>query len=71
MFQILLLQEKEIRLFAGTVPNKSTTGEIESMAMYAGQAVGLIKEILPAGEVVKRLVEGAQFLIQNKLVGSK
>ncbi|KAK6241340.1 hypothetical protein SCA6_006729 [Theobroma cacao] len=61
--------EKEIRRFAGTVPNPTTTGDIESMAMYAGQSVGLIKEILPAGEVVKRLVEGAQLAIQQILSG--
>ncbi|XP_074284793.1 uncharacterized protein LOC141610557 [Silene latifolia] len=56
--------EKEIKRFAGTVPNKTTTGDIESMAMYAGQGVGLIKEILPAGEVVKMIVKEAQLLIQ-------
>ncbi|XXG86420.1 hypothetical protein AAC387_Pa11g1320 [Persea americana] len=43
--------EKEIRRFAGTVPNATTTGDIESMVMYAGEGVGLVKEILPAGEV--------------------
>lgn len=59
--------EKEIRRFAGTVPNVTTTGDIETMAMYAGQGVGLIKEILPAGEVVRSLVEEAQLLIQQKL----
>lgn len=58
--------EKEIRRFAGTVPNRTTTGDIESMAMYAGQGVELIKEILPAGEVVSRLVREAQLLIQQK-----
>lgn len=58
-------QEKEIRQFAGTVPNVTTTGDIESMALYAGEGVGLIREILAAGEVVRRLVEGAQHLIHN------
>lgn len=45
----------------------TTTGDIESMVMYAGQGVGLIKEILPAGEVIPRIVEAAQNLIQQKL----
>ncbi|KNA21832.1 hypothetical protein SOVF_039730 [Spinacia oleracea] len=58
--------EKEVKRFAGTVPNKTTTGDIESMGMYAGQGVGLIKEILPAGEVVKMIVGEAQLLIQQK-----
>uniref|UniRef100_A0A7N0ZXT6 2-nitropropane dioxygenase n=1 Tax=Kalanchoe fedtschenkoi TaxID=63787 RepID=A0A7N0ZXT6_KALFE len=57
-------QEKEIRRYAGTVPNVTTTGEIENMAMYAGQSVGLIREILPAGEVVERLIEEAQNLMK-------
>ncbi|EEF36540.1 (3aS,4S,5R,7aS)-5-hydroxy-7a-methyl-1-oxo-octahydro-1H-indene-4-carboxyl-CoA dehydrogenase [Ricinus communis] len=59
-------EEKEIRRFGGPVPNMTATGDIESMAMYAGQGVGLINEILPACEVVKRLVEGAQRLIQQE-----
>ncbi|KAL2342088.1 hypothetical protein Fmac_010028 [Flemingia macrophylla] len=57
--------EKEIKRFSGTVPNKTATGDLESMVMYAGEGVGLIKEILPAGEVVKRLVEGAQLIMQQ------
>jgi len=36
------------------------------MAMYAGQGVGLITEILPAGEVVKRLVAEAKDVIREK-----
>ncbi|XP_058787554.1 uncharacterized protein LOC131661911 [Vicia villosa] len=57
--------EKDIRRFAGTVPNMTTTGDLESMCMYAGEGVGLIKEILHASEVIKRLVEGAQLIIQQ------
>lgn len=58
--------EKEIRRFAGTVPNATTTGDIDSMVMYAGQGVGLIEEIIPASEVIKRVVKGAQVLIQKE-----
>lgn len=63
--------EKEIRRFAGTIPNATTTGDIESMVMYAGQGVGLIKEILPAGEVIKRIVQGAQLLIHQQFANEK
>ncbi|ONK74101.1 uncharacterized protein A4U43_C03F2780 [Asparagus officinalis] len=59
-------REKEIRCFAGTVPNATMTGDIQSMVMYAGQGVGLIKEILPAAEIVTRLVEEAKRIIQQK-----
>lgn len=47
----------------------ATTGEIESMALYAGEGVGLIKEILPAGEVVRKLAEDAQLLIKTRFTG--
>ncbi|XP_061364692.1 uncharacterized protein LOC133308111 [Gastrolobium bilobum] len=57
--------ERDIRRLAGTVPNMTTTGDYESMVMYAGQGVGLIKEILPAAEVINRVVKGAQLLIQQ------
>ncbi|KAM2007810.1 hypothetical protein FF1_002765 [Malus domestica] len=59
-------REIEICRLGSTVPNATTTGDIESMVMYGGQSVGLIKENLPAGEVEKRLVEGAELLIKNK-----
>ncbi|KAH9328898.1 hypothetical protein KI387_001006, partial [Taxus chinensis] len=58
-------KEQEHRRFAGTAPNKTTVGDLENMVMYAGQGVGLIKEILPAANVVKSLVEGAQLIIEQ------
>lgn len=36
------------------------------MVMYAGEGVGMIKEILPAAEVLKKLVDEAQQIIQQK-----
>lgn len=59
-------RQKDIRRFAGTVPNATTTGDIESMVMYAGQGVGLITEILPAREVIRRLVNEAQLIIHQR-----
>jgi hypothetical protein len=35
------------------------TGEVEAMAMHAGQSVGVVRTVLPAGEVVRRTVEEA------------
>lgn len=62
-------QHKDIRRFAGTVPNATATGDIDIMAMYAGQGVGLITEIIPAAEVVKSLVAEAKDVIREKLSG--
>jgi NAD(P)H-dependent flavin oxidoreductase YrpB (nitropropane dioxygenase family) len=48
-----------VRRFMSYTPSVETTGDIDSMALYAGQGVGLIREIKPAGEVVRELAEGA------------
>jgi NAD(P)H-dependent flavin oxidoreductase YrpB (nitropropane dioxygenase family) len=36
------------------------TGDVEAMALLAGQGVGLVREIKPAAEIVQELVEGAR-----------
>lgn len=59
-------KEQEVKRFSGTVPNATTVGELENMVMYAGEGVGLIKEILPAAEVVRSLLEDAQHIIECK-----
>lgn len=39
--------------------------------MYAGQGVGLITDIIPAGEAVKRLVAEAKDIVREKLSNLK
>lgn len=41
-------------------PNAIVTGDVGSMIMYVGPGVGLITEIIPAGEVVQMLVAEAK-----------
>ncbi|MCF3592695.1 nitronate monooxygenase [Rhodobacteraceae bacterium LMO-12] len=49
--------------FSTDSPLRTTTGDLEAMALYAGQGVGLIHDILPAGDVLRRMVsDGAQLL---------
>jgi NAD(P)H-dependent flavin oxidoreductase YrpB (nitropropane dioxygenase family) len=55
-----------IKRFMGFTPSVETTGDIESMALYAGQGVGLIHEIKPAGEVVRELAEGATRILETR-----
>jgi nitronate monooxygenase len=43
--------------FSTDSPLKTTTGNLEAMALYAGQGVGLIHDVIPAGERVRRMVE--------------
>jgi enoyl-[acyl-carrier protein] reductase II len=58
-------QPAPVKRFMGFTPSIDTTGDIESMALYAGQGVGLIDSILPAAEVVRELAEGARQILQQ------
>jgi NAD(P)H-dependent flavin oxidoreductase YrpB (nitropropane dioxygenase family) len=53
--------------FMGFPPSAETTGDIESMALMAGQSVGMVQEIQPAGEIVKEIAERAERLITMRL----
>ena len=61
--------EDEIRQFLGY--SRARTGQIEgdleNGEAYCGASAGLIKEILPAGTVVRRLVEEYQRITRNLL----
>ncbi|RZC81758.1 hypothetical protein C5167_044314 [Papaver somniferum] len=61
--------ETVLRRFTGEVANKTTTGEVENMVMYAGQGVGHVNDILPAGDIVNSFIEGAEKIIKE--LGSK
>ncbi|KAF8387621.1 hypothetical protein HHK36_026274 [Tetracentron sinense] len=69
-YSIIHEQKTILRRLAGQVANPTTTGELENMVMYAGQGVGLVKEILPAGEIIKKFIQGAEEII-NGLGGDK
>ncbi|KAI3980809.1 hypothetical protein MKX01_025374 [Papaver californicum] len=68
-YSIIYGGETVLRRFAGQVANQTTAGEVENMVMYAGQGVGHVKDILPAGDIVKNFIEGAENIIKG--LGSK
>jgi nitronate monooxygenase len=49
----------------GFPPTPDATGDIDSMSFLAGQGVGLVKEIKPAAEVVRELIQGARELFSR------
>ena len=55
--------------FAGFPPNGDASGDIDSMSLLAGQGVGLVDEVKPAGQIVRELVEEAQQIIAQRLAG--
>lgn len=44
-------------------PTKDISGHVEAMAMYAGEAVGLVNDVQPAAALVRSLVDGAEALL--------
>lgn len=41
------------------------TGDVEATALYAGQTVGLVHEVMPGAEIVARLVEEAEAALRS------
>lgn len=46
--------------FSALLPTPETTGDFEEMCMVMGESAGLVKEIKPAGEIVREMAEEAR-----------
>ncbi|MDX6646842.1 MAG: nitronate monooxygenase [Miltoncostaeaceae bacterium] len=46
--------------FAVRPPDRATRGQIEAMALYAGQSVGAVTAVVSAADVVRELADGAE-----------
>jgi hypothetical protein len=53
--------------FMGFPPNGAASGDIGAMDLLAGQGVGLVREIKPAGQIVHELVEETRQIIAWRL----
>lgn len=51
--------------FSTTVADRTATGEVGAMALYAGESVSAVKRVLPAREVVRELAEVAEDLLRR------
>jgi len=49
--------------FSTDSPLRTTTGDLEAMALYAGQGAGHIGDVIPAGERVHRIADEAACLL--------
>jgi NAD(P)H-dependent flavin oxidoreductase YrpB (nitropropane dioxygenase family) len=45
--------------YEGTSPSRDMTGDLEAMTLYAGQSVGLVRDVKPAGEIVREIAADA------------
>lgn len=62
-------QPMPVRRFESMPPKCDASGDIDSMCLLAGQSVGLVRAVQPAGEIVHELVEEARQIIEQRLVG--
>jgi nitronate monooxygenase len=51
---------RDVVRYSDNPPVQGMDGEIEAMAMYAGQSVGVIRDLRPAGDIVTDLVAEAR-----------
>ena len=51
---------RPIYLFSTDSPLRSMTGEFEAMALYAGESVGRITDLVPAGDRLRSILEKAK-----------
>jgi nitronate monooxygenase len=52
--------ELEIPRWWVDTPHAGDVGAVDEMALYAGPAAGLVREVLPAAEIVRRIASGAE-----------
>jgi len=57
--------ERTVLRFSSSVADRSATGHIQAMALYAGQSVGAVKRVAPAREIIQELVKEAGDLLRR------
>ena len=49
--------------FSTNSPLRNTVGDLEALALYAGQACGMVDSIRPAGDVVREMAAEAEAIL--------
>lgn len=57
--------QRPIHLFSTDSPLRSMTGELEAMALYAGEGAGRISAVLPAGDRLRAIVAEARAVLAD------
>ncbi len=53
----------EVKRYMSTAPINDVVGDIDAMPMWAGQGVGLVKKIQPAGDIVREINSKAESIL--------
>lgn len=51
--------------YADVIPLPGMSGDVEALALYAGQSVGLVREEEPAAEIVRKLADEAALVLER------
>jgi hypothetical protein len=62
-------ERRQVRRFSADNPADNATGRIEAMALYAGESVGSVRALQPAGEIVAELAAEATELLGRLAAG--
>jgi nitronate monooxygenase len=54
-----------IQRYEDAIPLLETKGNLEAMALYAGQSAGLIDKVLPASEIIREIVTEAEAIMSR------
>ena len=65
---VLFGQEYSMSKFSAVLPTPHTTGDFEEMCLAAGESAGLIKDIKPAGDIVREMMDEAKRIVEAHLV---
>ncbi len=60
-------QEVPLPKFSALLPTPDTTGDFEEMCLAAGESAGLVKDIRPAGDIVRDMMGEAERIIRGRL----
>lgn len=55
----------QVRRYESYTATAEVEGDIEALALWAGQGVGLVKQVKPAGDIVREIADEARKTIQN------
>lgn len=61
---IVTLSGNPVYRYAANLPRPDCVGDTEPMANYAGQSAGLVKSVLPAGEIIAKIASDAESVLR-------
>ena len=56
---------EEIHRYDSTSPREGVSGDVEALPMWSGQGVGLIRDVRPAGDIVRTIVADAEATLRS------